>query len=152
MINIFEMLVNEYYSKSNISEPGVLYLDKLKQSQIQNIPSEDVSLEELILAFPDEDFFPKTSKDFLKKCIEVQDERASEYEQNGAERSFNKVATAFNAITGKNLSAAEIALILQILKDVRAWSAESLHMDSLIDGISYASLKAELLVDEHRRT
>ncbi len=90
-----------------------------------------------------------TSVDFLNACKRIQEERAAEYEVDGAERSFDKIAIAFNAITGKELSAAEIALIFQILKDVRQFGKDRLHMDSLVDCISYASLKAELLFEQY---
>jgi hypothetical protein len=86
-----------------------------------------------------------TSVDFLNACKRIQEERGSEYEVEGGERSFGKVAISFNATTGKDLSAAHIALILQILKDVRMFSKDNYHHDSVVDCISYASLKAELL-------
>ena len=59
------------------------------------------------------------SVDFLNECKRIQDERGGEYESNEGERSFERVAVAFNAITGKDLTPAEVALLLQILKDVR---------------------------------
>ena len=88
------------------------------------------------------------SVDFLKQALKIQEERGAEYDVTSPikkERSFNKVAIAFNAITGKDLTAAEIALMLQLLKDVRQWSADRYHKDSVEDCISYSSLKAEEL-------
>lgn len=76
----------------------------------------------------------------------VQSERANEYSSEGSERSFHAVAVAFNAITGKDLTAAEVALVLQVLKDVRQWSSPNrLHEDSVLDSVSYAALKGEEL-------
>ena len=88
------------------------------------------------------------SVEILNQCATVQKERGKEY-GGGKERSFDQVATAFNAITRKNLTAAEVALLLQIVKDVRQWSADRLHVDSVIDGVSYGSLKGELLFEQY---
>ena len=53
--------------------------------------------------------------------------------------------TAFNAITGRDLSEAEGWLLLQLLKDVRQWQRSSFHRDSAEDSVAYAALKAEAL-------
>ena len=92
-----------------------------------------------------------TSIDFLNACKRIQEERAGEYETEGGERSFEKISTAFNAITGKDLTPAEVALIFQILKDVRFFSQDRYHHDSVVDCISYASLKAELLYNQYHK-
>ena len=98
------------------------------------------------------------SVQLLDKCKQVQEQRGIQYDckpgvvggSMQAERSFQRVATAFNAITGKNLRGSEVALLQQILKDVRQWSnIDQLHIDSLVDGTSYSSLKAEELMREH---
>ena len=87
-----------------------------------------------------------TATDLLNKGAGTLDQRGAEYEKDGnQERSFDSVAAAFNAITGKDLTPAEIALVLQCVKDVRQWSQDRLHEDSVIDGINYAALKGELL-------
>lgn len=88
------------------------------------------------------------SIDFLEECVKVQKERGDEYEGD-KERSFNKIATAFNAITGKDLTPAHIALLFEILKNVRQFSADRYHADSVLDGVSYSSLKAELLWEQY---
>lgn len=91
-----------------------------------------------------------TSTDILYQCVNVQKERGAEYQQEDKqERSFESVATAFNAITGKDLTPAEVCLLLQVLKDVRQWSQDRLHEDSVLDSVSYASLKAELLHEQY---
>lgn len=98
------------------------------------------------------------SVQILQRCKQVQEERGRQYDRKPgvvgsstqAERSFQRTATAFNAITGKNLRGSEVALLLQILKDVRQWSnIDQLHVDSLVDGTGYSSLKAEELMREH---
>jgi hypothetical protein len=91
---------------------------------------------------------PKTASAFLVKAKQLQEERGKDYDR-GAERSFDKTAKAFSAITGKEVTGAEVALLLQILKDVRQFSADRFHGDSVEDCIAYASLKAELLYQQY---
>lgn len=90
----------------------------------------------------------KYSIDFLDEVKSIQSQRAAEYEQDGGERSFAKVATVFNTYTGKNLEPSDVALLLEILKNVRFYSQDGYHSDSVIDKISYASLWAELVTEE----
>lgn len=95
----------------------------------------------------------KTSVDLLNDCILVQQERGRDYDtsnDNGKERSFAATATAFNAITGKDITPAEVCLMLQVLKDVRQWSQDRLHEDSVLDGVSYSSLKGEELYRQYQ--
>lgn len=70
-------------------------------------------------------------------------DRASTYDETGGERSMGKAVTAFNAITGQNLSESEGWLLLQVLKDVRLFTRSAYHADSAEDCIAYAALKAE---------
>ena len=89
--------------------------------------------------------------DLLEQGKNIMQQRGAEYETDGnQERSFNAVAVAFNAITGKDLTAAEVALLLQVLKDVRQWSQDRLHEDSVIDCVNYAALKGEELYKQYR--
>lgn len=78
-------------------------------------------------------------------------QRGDEYETTTGEgeRSFNAIAVAFGAITGKSITAAEVALMLQITKDVRQWSQDRLHADSVIDCVNYAALKGEELYKQY---
>lgn len=87
----------------------------------------------------------------LEKGKSIISQRGAEYEttQNQGERSFGAVATAYSAITGKPTTAAEVALMLQLVKDVRQWSQDRLHEDSVIDGINYATLKGEELYKQY---
>lgn len=95
---------------------------------------------------------PVTSKDFLNACIQVQNERGAEYEQNNTqERSFDYVADMFNAAKNRrtNLTGSDIALILDCLKKVRQnANPDRIHYDSLLDSTSYTSLWAEAVVKE----
>lgn len=86
------------------------------------------------------------SIEFLEAAIAIQAERGAEYNKVQGERSAQAVATAFNAITGKDLTEAEVLLLLQVLKDVRQWADPTrYHHDSAVDSVSYCSLKAEAL-------
>lgn len=92
---------------------------------------------------------PSAASEYLKACLEVQIERGKQYNSEEGERSFKAVATAFNAITGKDLKGSDICLVQQILKDVRQYSNPTrLHSDSVLDKVSYASLHAEELTHE----
>lgn len=94
----------------------------------------------------------KSAVNFMKEAEQILIERGQEYEKEQGEkeeRSFASIAVAFNAITGKDLSPAEVALLLQILKDVRQFSQKRFHKDSAVDCINYAALKAELLVEQY---
>lgn len=93
--------------------------------------------------------YPETSSiDLLNQVKSIQEQRAAEYEQDGGERSFDKIAGIFNTLRGTELLPSDIALILSILKDVRFYSQDGLHMDSVIDKVSYSSLWAELVIKE----
>lgn len=91
--------------------------------------------------------------ELLEQGKNIMQQRGAEYESDSEqERSFNSVAVAFNAITGKNLTAAEVALLLQVLKDVRQFSQDRLHEDSVIDCVNYAALKGEELYKQYGET
>ncbi len=78
------------------------------------------------------------------------DERGKQYDSPKGERSMGRCVTAFNAITGRDLTEPEGWLLLQILKDVRQWSRPEYHRDSAEDNVAYAALKAEALErDQH---
>ncbi len=89
--------------------------------------------------------------EILDKGKEIIGQRGCEYEATtgNGERSFGSVAIAFNAITGKEVTAAEVALMLQIVKDVRQWSQDRLHEDSIIDCTNYSALKGEELYKQY---
>lgn len=96
---------------------------------------------------------PITAIGIMQRGIGIMKERGLENAGADMERSFGSVATAFNAITGKDFTAAEVALILQILKDVRQWSDQTrLHKDSIIDCVNYAALKGEELFRQFKTT
>lgn len=92
--------------------------------------------------------YPRTAGDIADAALQHVRDRAVTYDQANGERSAGKTATAFNAITGKDLTEADVWLLLQLLKDVRQWSKEAYHQDSAEDCIAYAALKAEALEQE----
>jgi hypothetical protein len=69
--------------------------------------------------------------------------RAATYDQPDGERSMSTTVTAFNAVTGRDLSESEGWLLLQLLKDVRLFQRPGYHADSAEDCIAYAALKGE---------
>ena len=92
-----------------------------------------------------------TAEMFLAKAETLLNQRGKEYDTaDQKERSADKVAIAFNAITGHTLTGSEVWLLLQILKDVRQWTHPRFHRDSAEDCISYAALKAEALASEQK--
>jgi hypothetical protein len=91
------------------------------------------------------------STEFLQAAIDVQAERGKQYDKPSGERSMAATVTAFNAITGRDLSESEGWLLLQTLKDVRQWQNPSkYHHDSALDGVAYSALKAEALSEENQ--
>lgn len=91
------------------------------------------------------------STEFLQSAMDVQKERGEQYDKPSGERSMGATVTAFNAITGRDLSEAEGWLLLQTLKDVRQWQNPSkYHHDSALDGVAYSALKAEALSEEYQ--
>lgn len=89
--------------------------------------------------------------EFLQAAIDTQAERGKQYDSPEGERSMGRTVQAFNAITGRDLTEAEGWLLLQVLKDVRQWqNPEKYHHDSALDGVAYASLKAEALCNAPR--
>jgi len=92
---------------------------------------------------------PVSAADFLLEGLKTLSERAKTYDPNGKkELSFNQVAEAFNAVTGKAISGADVCLMLAMLKIVRQNATEGFHLDSAVDGVNYMALWAELLANE----
>lgn len=89
---------------------------------------------------------PRTAPDFLQSALQTLTQRGKDYDKPEGERSAEAVAVAFNAITGRNLTEAEVWLVLQLVKDVRQWQNPGrYHADSALDCVAYAALKAEAL-------
>ena len=91
----------------------------------------------------------KTATDYLSQGMQILTERGNQYGSNSRECSFPQVAEAFNAITGNELSGSDVCMILAILKLVRqSAQPDRLHEDSLVDGVNYMALYAEMVGKE----
>lgn len=88
---------------------------------------------------------PTTAPQFLQSALSTLTQRGKDYDKPEGERSASAVAVAFNAITGKQITDAEVYLVLQLVKDVRQWQCADFHADSALDCVAYAALKAEAL-------
>lgn len=86
---------------------------------------------------------PKTAEQFLHQAAELMARRGQQYDKPGGERSAPKIAKAYNAITGRDLAASDIWLILLLLKAVRQHQGAAFHPDSAEDLVAYAALLAE---------
>lgn len=93
--------------------------------------------------------YTKSATGYLSQGMQILTERGKQYGSNGRECSFPQVAEAFNAITGNELSGSDVCMILAILKLVRqSAQPDRLHEDSLVDGVNYMALYAEMVGKE----
>jgi hypothetical protein len=79
----------------------------------------------------------------LIQAAEVMQERGKQYDKADGERSMGKAVQAFNIITGHSIRESEGWLLMELLKNVRNFTGQKHHTDSLLDGIAYSALKAE---------
>lgn len=84
-----------------------------------------------------------TAPDILKRAEEIMRERGKQYDQEGGERSMEKIVDAFNAITGHELTEAQGWMFMVILKLVRDNSRKVGHQDSCDDLTAYSALYGE---------
>lgn len=92
---------------------------------------------------------PMTAPSFCQKAADLMAERGKTYDKGGkAERSMAATVTAFNAITGRDLSEPEGWLLMSLVKRVRQYQNPSFHRDSAEDAVAYAALEAEALAAE----
>lgn len=85
---------------------------------------------------------PKAAE-MLGRAAALLHERGQNYDKPQGERSMARTVSAFNAITGRDLSEAEGWLFMQQLKQVRLFTRSGYHADSAEDNIAYAALMAE---------
>lgn len=74
-------------------------------------------------------------------------DRADTYDAVEGERSMSKTVQIFNAFHGTKLTEAQGWHFLQVLKDVRLFTAPGYHADSAEDCVAYAALKAEAMAN-----
>jgi hypothetical protein len=85
---------------------------------------------------------PKAAE-LLGRAAAHMHERSATYDDLDGERSMGKVVTAFNAITGRDLTESEGWMFMQQVKLVRLFTRSDYHADSAEDNIAYAALLAE---------
>lgn len=86
---------------------------------------------------------PMKAAEFLGRAAQHMHDRAATYDKPEGERSMGRTVDAFNAITGHALTEAEGWLLLETMKNVRAFTRKEPHRDSYEDAIAYSALKAE---------
>lgn len=86
---------------------------------------------------------PITASYLLGKAADHMGQRAKTYDKPQGERSMSATVKAFNAITGRNLSASEGWLLMALLKMVRDNQRAAPHADSIEDLVAYAALYGE---------
>jgi len=89
-----------------------------------------------------------TAPDLLDKAAGHMRERAATYDSPGGERSMAKTVALFNLHHEMALTEAQGWHFMQILKDVRLFSAKGYHADSAEDKIAYAALMSEAKAKE----
>ena len=105
---------------------------------IEHVLEDSVSLED---AAPKT--YPPKAPELLGRAAMHMHERGKTYDEPEGERSMGKTVTAFNAITGRDLSESEGWLFMATLKEVRGFTRSEWHQDSFEDLIAYAALMAE---------
>jgi hypothetical protein len=84
-----------------------------------------------------------TAPQLLNKAATHMQDRAATYDKPEGERSMGATVTAFNAVTGQQLTEADGWLLMALLKMVRDNQREVPHRDSIEDLVAYASLYGE---------
>ena len=91
-----------------------------------------------------------TATSVLTSAKETMEERGKQYDSPEGERSFDKVAQAYSAVSGKQLAGSDVALILALVKIVRDQTGKNPHEDSLVDLVAYAALYFEQRMGESK--
>lgn len=84
-----------------------------------------------------------TANQLLNKAASHMQARAATYDKPEGERSMAATVTAYNAVTGQNITEANGWLIMSILKMVRDNQRTEPHVDSIEDLIAYSALYGE---------
>ena len=83
------------------------------------------------------------AEQLLHKAAETLLSRGKDYDKPKGERSMKATVRVFNEITGGNMKESEGWLFMCALKQVRAFTGEKNHGDSMLDLIAYSALMAE---------
>jgi hypothetical protein len=85
-------------------------------------------------------------RDVLTETARILTERGRSYD-SGSENSFPRAAKIASLKLDRHVTAYEIAIILESVKDARR-AVDPANMDSHIDGVAYRAFAAEY-VDDH---
>ena len=106
-------------------------------------PNEHVLEESVTLETPQQTLPDPLAPELLGRAAMHMHDRASTYDEPEGERSMGKTVTAFNAVTGRDLTESEGWLLMALLKQVRLFTRSAYHGDSAEDAIAYLALMAE---------
>lgn len=90
-----------------------------------------------------------TAASMLQAALGHTEDRAKTYDTPGGERSMGKTVSAFNTITGLQLSEEQGWLFMEILKQVRSQQG-NYRSDSYEDLVAYAALRGECAARERK--
>ena len=88
-----------------------------------------------------------TAASMLTAALGHMEDRAKTYDAPGGERSMGKTVSAFNAITGLELTEEQGWLFMEILKQVRSQQG-NYRADNYEDMVAYAALRGECAARE----
>lgn len=98
--------------------------------------------DELLKRAQERSLDPYDAPGFLEAALGHMEDRKSTYDAPEGERSMGKTVTAFNAITGRDLSEEEGWLMMVLLKAVRTQQGD-FRADNYEDGAAYFALQGE---------
>ena len=84
-----------------------------------------------------------TAPQLLNKAATLMDQRGKQYDKPEGERSMAATVSAYNAVTGQQMTEANGWLLMALLKMVRDNQRNAPHKDSIEDLVAYASLYGE---------
>lgn len=88
-----------------------------------------------------------TAHSICQAAMGHMDDRATTYDQKGGERSMGKTVTAFNALTGHQLTEEQGWLLMELLKCARSQQGKY-RADNYEDATAYAALRGEAAAHE----
>ena len=89
-----------------------------------------------------------TAPQLLNKAASHMQARAATYDKPEGERSMGATVSAYNAVTGQQLTEANGWLLMALLKMVRDNQRAVPHEDSIEDLVAYSSLYGEARLAE----
>lgn len=88
----------------------------------------------------------------LEQGKTILDQRGQEYDKATGERSMARIVAVFNAHHDTQLTEEQGWHFMQIVKDVRFFTKDSYHHDSVVDGVNYAALRGECRANQPKQT